>query len=340
MIHCSKKVPALMAAMLSASLLFAHVSYAYEVHDQTANDTLQKILDETKDINKESQKIAENTEKSKNAQEKDVAAWGTSTLGKIDDFIKKVQNTLEDFKDSYQNFSKGVDDILWTVNDGLGSIVFGQGAKDADGKPLGGGMVIKTPNCWGTGGQEIVISTPEQTHDILTSCIPPLGEIGADGKPIPFRTKADGSADFSLSARQAALLSAVGYLMKQNEHTLNIYNKLNGYLLGYEKQLDKLLEMNAAIGKQGMSGSVAAQQVANDIAYVRGKMEHIRAAMNALDGQQTILNQQIDAQKQVNDDLVRRGQEEATTQSQYAAAERGRAAMAAYKAKYGSALAQ
>lgn len=340
MIHCSKKVPALMAAMLSASLLLAPMSYAYEVHDQTANDTLQKILDETKDINKESQKIVDNTEKSKNAQEKDVAAWGTSTLGKIDDFIKKVQKTLEDFKGSYQNFSKGVDDILWTVNDGLGSIVFGQGAKDADGKPVGGGMVIKTPNCWGTGGQEIVISTPEQTHDILTSCIPPLGEIGADGKPIPFRTKADGSADFSLSARQAALLSAVGYLMKQNEHTLNIYNKLNGYLLGYEKQLDKLLEMNAAIGKQGMSGSVAAQQVANDIAYVRGKMEHIRAAMNALDGQQTILNQQIDAQKQVNDDLVRRGQEEATTQSQYAAAERGRAAMAAYKAKYGSALAQ
>lgn len=128
--------------------------------------------------------------------------------------------------------------------------------------------------------------------------------------------------------------------MKQNEHTLNIYNKLNGYLLGYEKQLDKLLEMNAAIGKQGMSGSVAAQQVANDIAYVRGKMEHIRAAMNALDGQQTILNQQIEAQKQVNDDLVRRGQEEATSQSKYTAADRGRASMAAYKAKYGSALAQ
>ena len=292
MIHCSKKVPALMAAMLSASLLLAPVTYAeYPVHDSQANETLQKILKETEDINKESQKIADNTEKSKNAQEKDVAAWGTSTLGKIDKIIQQVQDTLKDFKNSYENFSKGVDDILWT-------------------------------------------------HDILTSCIPPLGEIGADGKPIPFRTKADGSADFSLSARQAAILSAVGYLMKQNEHTLNIYNKLNGYLLGYEKQLDKLLEMNAAIGKQGMSGSVAAQQVANDIAYVRGKMEHIRAAMNALDGQQTILNQQIEAQKQVNDDLVRRGQEEATTQSQYAAAERGRAAMAAYKAKYGSALAQ
>lgn len=341
MIHCSKKVPALMAAMLSASLLLAPVTYAeYPVHDSQANETLQKILKETEDINKESQKIADNTEKSKNAQEKDVAAWGTSTLGKIDKIIQQVQDTLKDFKNSYENFSKGVDDILWTVNDGLGSIVFGQGAKDADGKPLGGGMVIKTPNCWGTGGQEVVISTPEQTHDILTSCIPPLGEIGADGKPIPFRTKADGSADFSLSARQAAILSAVGYLMKQNEHTLNIYNKLNGYLLGYEKQLDKLLEMNAAIGQQGMSGSVAAQQVANDIAYVRGKMEHIRAAMNALDGQQTILNQQIEAQKQVNDDLVRRGQEEATSQSKYTAADRGRASMAAYKAKYGSALAQ
>lgn len=340
MIHCSKKVPALMAAMLSASLLLAPVTYAVNVEDVESHRILTNIWKETKKIDKKSQKIADNTEKSKNAQEKDVAAWGTSTLGKIDDFIKKVQNTLENFKDSYQNFSKGVDDILWTVNDGLGSIVFGQGAKDADGKPLGGGMVIKTPNCWGTGGQEVVISTPEQTHDILTSCIPPLGEIGADGKAVPFRTKADGSADFSLSARQAALLSAVGYLMKQNEHTLNIYNKLNGYLLGYEKQLDKLLEMNAEIGKQGMSGSVAAQQVANDIAYVRGKMEHIRAAMNALDGQQTILNQQIEAQKQVNDDLVRRGQEEATTQSQYAAAERGRADLAAYKAKYGSALAQ
>lgn len=339
MIHCSKKVPALMAAMLSASLLLAPVTYAeYPVHDSQANETLQKILKETEDINKESQKIADNTEKSKNAQEKDVAAWGTSPLG---DIVQQVKDTLDLFKNSYKSFSNEVDDILWTVNDGLGSIVFGQGAKDADGKPLGGGMVIKTPNCWGTGGQEVVISTPEQTHDILTSCIPPLGEIGADGKPIPFRTKADGSADFSLSARQAALLSAVGYLMKQNEHTLNIYNKLNGYLLCYEKQLDKLLEMNAAIGKQeGMFGSVAAQQVANDIAYVRGKMEHIRAAMNALDGQQTILNQQIEAQKQVNDDLVRRGQEEATTQSQYAAAERGRASMAAYKAKYGSALAQ
>lgn len=344
MIHCSKKVPALMAVILSASLLLAPVTYAVEVHDSISYDTLRKIYDETRGIHDDtgkikdfSDKIAENTKESKDAQKKDVAALGTSPLG---DIVQQVKDTLDLFKNSYKSFSNEVDDILWTVNDGLGSIVFGQGAKDADGKPLGGGMVIKTPNCWGTGGQEVVISTPEQTHDILTSCIPPLGEIGADGKPIPFRTKADGSADFSLSARQAALLSAVGYLMKQNEHTLNIYNKLNGYLLGYEKQLDKLLEMNAAIGKQGMSGSVAAQQVANDIAYVRGKMEHIRAAMNALDGQQTILNQQIDAQKQVNDDLVRRGQEEATTQSQYAAAERGRAAMAAYKAKYGSALAQ
>ena len=58
-----------MAAMLSASLLLAPVTYAeYPVHDSQANETLQKILKETEDINKESQKIADNTEKSKNAQ--------------------------------------------------------------------------------------------------------------------------------------------------------------------------------------------------------------------------------------------------------------------------------
>ena len=108
--------------------------------------------------------------------------------------------------------------------------------------------------------------------------------------------------------------------------------------MAYQKQLDGLLELNAQLGKDGTSGSVSAQQLANDISYVRGKIANLQMLMKALDAQQRIYKSQAESQVKMNDEITARAQEAVNRKSCEDSGDAVDSQCSEYEAKYGQYL--
>lgn len=276
-----RKVSLIMCLTLGFSFVsIPHASAFYDVKDAESNEKLAEILKETTETKTA---IASQI----NAMLKDMGIIDEKTYNKISSYITKVN----DF----------VDKTLWSsTSTDNNSIVF-----NSDGT-----VTITVPSFNGT---PVSVKMPkphseDETGKILGAVIPILGG----------ETKEDGTKDVGLTAKQRAWISAVGYLMRSNRHTLSMYNKLNSYLTQYQAQLDQLLEMNGKIEH----GTVEATQIGNQISYVRGRIEQVRTAMTALDSQQKIVKAHAEAQKEVNENIAQEAQTKTVEKSVEEAKER------------------
>lgn len=345
-----KKIPGFLAACLCVSLLAAPLSstYAeYPVHDASANDTLQKILDETKKIDTNTENIIKEGQKSNKIQEADTSSFD-ALLSKINLYTGKAQEFMKaattafnkittGFKDVSSSMNNMIDSMHITLND-PGTFVLSQGSRGTDGKPVKGGLVIKVPGCFGGKDTEIVVASQQETHDVLQGWFPSLGTLDSNGNVTAYRKDQNGFVDVTPKSNKQAALAAIGFLMASNEKVLNSYQKLNGYLMAYQKQLDGLLELNAKLGKDGTSGSVSAQQLANDISYVRGKISNLQMLMKALDAQQRIYKSQAESQVKMNDEITARAQEAVNRKSCEDSGDAIDSQCSEYEAKYGQYL--
>lgn len=345
-----KKIPGFLAACLCVSLLAAPLSstYAeYPVHDASANNTLQKILDETKKIDTNTENIIKEGQKSNKIQEADTSSFD-ALLSKINLYTGKAQEFMKaattafnkittGFKDVSSSMNNMIDSMHITLND-PGTFVLSQGSRGTDGKPVKGGLVIKVPGCFGGKDTEIVVASQQETHDVLQGWFPSLGTLDSNGNVTAYRKDQNGFVDVTPKSNKQAALAAIGFLMASNEKVLNSYQKLNGYLMAYQKQLDGLLELNAQLGKDGTSGSVSAQQLANDISYVRGKIANLQMLMKALDAQQRIYKSQAESQVKMNDEITARAQEAVNRKSCEDSGDAVDSQCSEYEAKYGQYL--
>ena len=345
-----KKIPGFLAACLCVSLLAAPLSstYAeYPVHDASANNTLQKILDETKKIDTNTENIIKEGQKSNKIQEADTSSFD-ALLSKINLYTGKAQEFMKaattafnkittGFKDVSSSMNNMIDSMHITLND-PGTFVLSQGSRGTDGKPVKGGLVIKVPGCFGGKDTEIVVASQQETHDVLQGWFPSLGTLDSNGNVTAYRKDQNGFVDVTPKSNKQAALAAIGFLMASNEKVLNSYQKLNGYLMAYQKQLDGLLELNAQLGKDGTSGSVSAQQLANDISYVRGKIANLQMLMKALDAQQRIYKSQAESQVKMNDEITARAQEAVNRKSCEDSGDAIDSQCSEYEAKYGQYL--
>lgn len=345
-----KKIPGFLAACLCVSLLAAPLSstYAeYPVHDASANNTLQKILDETKKIDTNTENIIKEGQKSNKIQEADTSSFD-ALLSKINLYTGKAQEFMKaattafnkittGFKDVSSSMNHMIDSMHITLND-PGTFVLSQGSRGTDGKPVKGGLVIKVPGCFGGKDTEIVVASEQETHDVLQGWFPSLGTLDSNGNVTAYRKDQNGFVDVTPKSNKQAALAAIGFLMASNEKVLNSYQKLNGYLMAYQKQLDGLLELNAKLGKDGTSGSVSAQQLANDISYVRGKIANLQMLMKALDAQQRIYKSQAESQVKMNDEITARAQEAVNRKSCEDSGDAVDSQCSEYEAKYGQYL--
>lgn len=345
-----KKIPGFLAACLCVSLLAAPLSstYAeYPVHDASANNTLEKILDETKKIDTNTENIIKEGQKSNKIQEADTSSFD-ALLSKINLYTGKAQEFMKaattafnkittGFKDVSNSMNNMIDSMHITLND-PGTFVLSQGSRGTDGKPVKGGLVIKVPGCFGGKDTEIVVASQQETHDVLQGWFPSLGTLDSNGNVTAYRKDQNGFVDVTPKSNKQAALAAIGFLMASNEKVLNSYQKLNGYLMAYQKQLDGLLELNAKLGKDGTSGSVSAQQLANDISYVRGKIANLQMLMKALDAQQRIYKSQAESQVKMNDEITARAQEAVNRKSCEESGDAVDSQCSEYEAKYGQYL--
>lgn len=345
-----KKIPGFLAACLCVSLLAAPLfsTYAeYPVHDASANNTLEKILDETKKIDTNTENIIKEGQKSNKIQEADTSSFD-ALLGKINLYTGKAQEFMKaattafnkittGFKDVSSSMNNMIDSMHITLND-PGTFVLSQGSRGTDGKPVKGGLVIKVPGCFGGKDTEIVVASQQETHDVLQGWFPSLGTLDSNGNVTAYRKDQNGFVDVTPKSNKQAALAAIGFLMASNEKVLNSYQKLNGYLMAYQKQLDGLLELNAKLGKDGTSGSVSAQQLANDISYVRGKIANLQMLMKALDAQQRIYKSQAESQVKMNDEITARAQEAVNRKSCEDSGDAIDSQCSEYEAKYGQYL--
>lgn len=345
-----KKIPGFLAACLCVSLLAAPLSstYAeYPVHDASANNTLEKILDETKKIDTNTKDIVNEGLKSNIIQETDTSSFEALSkkinlfTGDAMNLIKAATTALNKitagFKDVSSSMNNMIDSMHITLND-PGTFVLSQGSRGTDGKPVKGGLVIKVPGCFGGKDTEIVVASEQETHDVLQGWFPSLGTLDSNGNVTAYRKDQNGFVDVTPKSNKQAALAAIGFLMASNEKVLNSYQKLNGYLMAYQKQLDGLLELNAQLGKDVPSGSVSAQQLANDISYVRGKIANLQMLMKALDAQQRIYKSQAESQVKMNDEITARAQEAVNRKSCEDSGDAVDSQCSEYEAKYGQYL--
>lgn len=243
-------------------------SAVFDVKDAESIEKLVQILEETKKIYDEAKESKLKMAEQLNVMLKDMGIIDEATSKKLSDGLAKVN----DF----------VSNTLWSTSSDTG-IVFNSSGSVSVALPKG---------CFGDNSSESItvnVASDSDIQEALSNAFPTIGTK---------TTNEDGTetTDVGLSAKQQAWISGIGYLLRSNSHTLKVYNNLNAYLLGYQKQLDSLLELNSKIDK----GTVEAQQINNQISYVRGRIESVRTALTTLDSQQAIAKSHLDAQDAMN----------------------------------------
>ncbi len=116
------------------------------------------------------------------------------------------------------------------------------------------------------------------------------------GALIPAITDENGNIHFG--AKNIARLAAAGAIMTNNKDMLEAMKQIQIELNNSEEVLQELLKQNAELGVD--NGTLAAQQLNNQIKGVETHIANLSAQMEALNNQAKILQSQADAQDKKN----------------------------------------
>mgnify|MGYP002519814543 CR=1 FL=1 len=128
------------------------------------------------------------------------------------------------------------------------------------------------------------------------------------GTMIPSMTDSNGRLSFD--AKNVARAAAAGAIMSNNKDVLEAYNKISAELDKSEKELHELLKKNGELGIN--DGTLAAQQLNNQIKGLETHISGLHAQMDAIQGQAKVLQSQADAQDKENEYKAGEASAEAT----------------------------
>lgn len=118
----------------------------------------------------------------------------------------------------------------------------------------------------------------------------------------------DDNGKISWNAKNVAKMAYQGAIMTNNKDVLEAYKKISTELEDANKELADLLEENAKLGTDSKTGTLAAQQLNNQIKAVQARIQTYEAMMKSLQGQNEIIRSQAAAQEKSNEILVNRAQ--------------------------------
>lgn len=118
----------------------------------------------------------------------------------------------------------------------------------------------------------------------------------------------DDNGKISWNAKNVAKMAYQGAIMTNNKDVLEAYKKIQTELEDANKELADLLEENAKLGTDSKTGTLAAQQLNNQIKAVQARIQTYEAMMKSIQGQNEIIRSQAAAQEKSNEILVNRAQ--------------------------------
>lgn len=121
----------------------------------------------------------------------------------------------------------------------------------------------------------------------------------------------DNNGNISFKAQNIARLAAQGAIMTNNADVLEAMKQIQVELNNSESVLQDLLKQNAELGVD--NGTLAAQQLNNEIKGLQTHISVLNSQMDALNNQAKILQMQADAQDKQNEITVATSQAEANT---------------------------
>lgn len=121
----------------------------------------------------------------------------------------------------------------------------------------------------------------------------------------------DNNGNISFNAQNIARLAAQGAIMTNNADVLEAMKQIQVELNNSESVLQDLLKQNAELGID--NGTLAAQQLNNEIKGLQTHISVLNSQMDALNNQAKILQMQSEAQDKQNEITVATSQAEANT---------------------------
>lgn len=121
----------------------------------------------------------------------------------------------------------------------------------------------------------------------------------------------DKNGNISLNAKNIARMAAAGAIMSNNKDVLEAFGKITAELDKSEKTLQELLKKNSELGID--NGTLAAQQLNNQIKGLETHISGLHAQMEALQGQSKVLESQSKAQETQNDQKLAEASAKATS---------------------------
>ena len=118
----------------------------------------------------------------------------------------------------------------------------------------------------------------------------------------------DDNGKISWNAKNVAKMAYQGAIMTNNKDVLEAYKKISTELEDANKELQDLMEENAKLGTDSKTGTLAAQQLNNQIKAVQARIQTYETMMKSLQGQNDIIRSQAEAQEKTNEILVNRAQ--------------------------------
>lgn len=118
----------------------------------------------------------------------------------------------------------------------------------------------------------------------------------------------DSNGKMSLNAKNLAKLAYQGAVMSNNTKVLEAYKKVQEELDKAHKELAELLEENAKLGLENKKGTLAAQQLNNQIKAVQARIESLQTTMSAIKGQNEIMHSQAKVQEEQNEIVYQQAQ--------------------------------
>lgn len=118
----------------------------------------------------------------------------------------------------------------------------------------------------------------------------------------------DNNGKISWNAKNVAKMAYQGAIMTNNKDVLEAYKKIQTELEDANKELADLIEENAKLGTDSKTGTLAAQQLNNQIKAVQARIQTYETMMKSIQGQNEIIRSQAAAQEKSNEILVNRAQ--------------------------------
>ena len=121
----------------------------------------------------------------------------------------------------------------------------------------------------------------------------------------------DANGKMTLDAKNLAKIAYQGAVMSNNTKVLEAYKKVEDELDKAHQELAELLEENSKLGLENKKGTLAAQQLNNQIKAVQARIESYQTTMQAIKGQNEVMHAQAKAQEEQNEIVYQQAQTKA-----------------------------